>query len=38
MLCTRVGRTEVKAHHPTIPSMGSSQDGSIEVLVLRNQF
>ena len=33
MLCTRVDSTEVETHHPTIPSMGSSQDGSTEVLV-----
>ena len=33
MLCTRVGCTEVETHHPVVPSMGSSHDGSIEVLV-----
>ena len=33
MLCPRMGRTEVKAHYPTFPYMGSSPNGSIEVLV-----
>ena len=31
MFCTRVDRTEVETHHPTILDMDSSQNGPIEV-------
>ena len=30
MLRTRVGRTEVETHPPTIPDLGGSQNGSLE--------
>ena len=38
MLCTSVGRKKVETHHPTIPDMGGSQNGSFEVIIWETKF
>ena len=38
MLCTRVGCTKVETHHSTIPSIGGSKNGSLEVPIRETIF
>ena len=33
MICSHIGRTEIKAHHPTFPSKDSSQNEPFEVSI-----